>query len=103
MCSVTSLLTSLIPGSVMYMWQDKNYDKAKKQTKQQIDKINQEANKQIENNKIANSVQTTNKQTNTQTDLKKTLPIQKTPLNSMNNTGVSTVGQSALGLNLGGY
>jgi len=82
------------------------YKKIKKNDKDAASKtqtVNASANKQIENNKTANTVQTTNKETNTQTDLKKTLPIQKTPLNSMNNSGVSTVGQSALGLNLGGY
>lgn len=100
MCSVTSWLTSLIKGTAMYMWQDKNYDKAKKETNKKIQAAGQAAKDQVEQNKLANSVQSTEELKNPL--LNEELKQQKVPLNT-GSTGASTASPTSVGLNLGGY
>ena len=71
-----------------------------KEANAKVQAANQTLANQIENNKIANSVQTTEKQPQQTDPLKKLQQVQKTPLNSITtNLG----NQSAVGLNLGGY
>ena len=100
MCSVTSWLTSLIPYTAMNLWQEQNYDKAKKKTQKQIDNIKQEAADQVEANKLANGVQSTTPME--EEPLKQKLAAQKIPLNTTN-TGLAVGNGLSSGLNLGGY
>lgn len=102
MCSVTSWLTSLIKGTAMYMWQDKNYDKAKKETNKTIQAAEEAAQDQVEANKLANSVQATDPSLIEEKKLKDKLAAQKIPLNTTN-TGLAVGNGLSTGLNLGGY
>ena len=76
----------------------RNYKKAKKQDEATINAAQQAAQNQVENNKIANSVQTT-------TPVKKAEQVPdvlKTPSNTTN-TGLMVKSPLNTGLNLGGY
>jgi hypothetical protein len=86
----------------MYMWQDKNYDKAKKETNKKIQAAGQAAQDQVEANKLANSVQATDPSLIEEPKLKDKLAAQKIPLNTTN-TGLAVGNGLSSGLNLGGY
>jgi hypothetical protein len=86
----------------MYMWQDKNYDKAKKETNKKIQAAEEAAQDQVEANKLANSVQATDPSLIEEKKLKDKLAAQKIPLNTTN-TGLAVGNSLSTGLNLGGY
>jgi hypothetical protein len=84
------------------MWQDKNYDKAKKETNKKIQAAEEAAQDQVEANKLANSVQATDPSLIEEKKLKDKLAAQKVPLNTTN-TGLAVGNGLSTGLNLGGY
>ena len=101
MCDPVSLtLGAIATGVGMSVIQDKQNKKAKKKTNANIQNINQEAQAQVEANKIANQVQTTDELK--PPTLADKLKEQKVPLNT-SNTGVSVGNSLNTGLNLGGY
>ena len=98
MCNALGLIASIAATDLITGYSSK---KAKKQANATINAANQAAANQVEQNKLANSVQTTEKETETQTAIKK-LATQKVPLNTTN-TGATVGTPSSVGLNLGGY
>lgn len=91
----------LTHGILGYAISDMGYKKAKKQDAAAINAANQAAANQVEQNNIANSVQSTENTTNTE-ELNKKIATQRVPLNT-SLTGASTGYQTSVGLNLGGY
>lgn len=101
MCDPVSLtLGAIATGVGMSVVQDRQNKKAKKKNNAAIQGINQEAQQQVEANKIANQVQTTDELK--PPTLAQKLKEQKVPLNT-SNTGATVGTPTAVGLNLGGY
>lgn len=102
MCDSKGKWLSFATGGLFgYMMNNSNYKKAKKQDAAAINAANQAAANQIEQNKIANSIQTTENTTSIE-DANKKIATQRVPLNT-SLTGASTGYQTSVGLNLGGY
>ena len=101
MCDpVTATVFSIASGVGMSYLQNKNNKKDKNRMNARISALEQEANKQVEANKIANQVQTTDELK--PPTLADKLKEQKVPLNT-SNTGVAVNNSLNTGLNLGGY
>lgn len=79
----------------------KRYKDAQKKDQATINAANQAAANQVEQNKLANSVQTTENTPTTENAATK-ITTQRVPLNTYL-TGASTGSQTSVGLNLGGY
>lgn len=100
MCDAKSLMAFYFPPSLLGWNSDK---KDNKKANAQINAANQAAQAQVENNKIANSVQSTEKQPQQQqNNIAQKLQTKKLPLNT-SNTGATVGSQTSVGLNLGGY
>lgn len=95
-------LSFMFGGLAGTLLNNQNYKKAKAKDTAAINAANQAAANQVEQNKLANSVQTTEETTDTATDAIKKLTTQKVPLNT-SNTGATVGSQTSVGLNLGGY
>ena len=89
------------PDPFYWFLNNRSYNKAKKETDAQINAANQAAANQVEQNRLANSVQTTENTPTTENATKK-ITTQRVPLNT-SLTGASTGSQTSVGLNLGGY
>jgi hypothetical protein len=101
MCDpVTATVLGLASGVGMSYLQNKNNKKDKNRMNARISALEQEANKQVEANKIANQVQTTDELK--PPTLADKLKEQKVPLNT-SNTGATVGTPTSVGLNLGGY
>lgn len=97
MCNPTLLLATGLGAGVTMASEYKDRREEKK-AKEKIRMAEEAANKQIEQNKIANSIQTTGQLP--ETDLTKRLSSQKV---SLNNPSTKYLGNpSSVGLNLGG-
>ena len=94
-------LSFMFGGLAGTLLNNQSYKKAKAKDTASINAANQAAANQVEQNKLANSVQTT-EETTTATDAIKKLTTQKVPLNT-SNTGATVGSQTSVGLNLGGY
>ena len=94
-------LSFMFGGLAGTLINNQNYKKAKAKDTAAINAANQAAANQVEQNKLANSIQTTEEAT-TATDAIKKLTPQKVPLNT-SNTGATVGSQTSVGLNLGGY
>lgn len=94
-------LSFMFGGLAGTLLNNQSYKKAKAKDTAAINAANQAAANQVEQNKLANSVQTT-EETTTATDAIKKLTTQKVPLNT-SNTGATVGSQTSVGLNLGGY
>ena len=102
MCDSKGKWLSFLHGGLFgYMLNNQSYKKAKKQDTAAINAANQAAANQVEQNKLANSVQTTENTPTTENAAKK-ITTQRVPLNT-SLTGASTGSQTSVGLNLGGY
>lgn len=95
-------LSFMFGGLAGTLLNNQSYKKAKAKDTAAINAANQAAANQVEQNKLANSVQTTEETTDTATDAIKKLTTQKVPLNT-SNTGATVGSQTSVGLNLGGY
>jgi hypothetical protein len=95
-------LSFMFGGLAGTMLNNQSYKKAKAKDTAAINAANQAAANQVEQNKIANSVQATDTTKETPTDLATKLKQQKVPLNTTN-TGATIGTPSSVGLNLGGY
>lgn len=95
-------LSFMFGGLAGTLLNNQSYKKAKAKDTAAINAANQAAANQVEQNKLANSVQTTEETTTATQDAVKKLATQKVPLNTTN-TGASMGSSSAVGLNLGGY
>ena len=94
-------LSFMFGGLAGTLLNNQSYKKAKAKDTAAINAANQAAANQVEQNKLANSIQTTEEAT-TATDAIKKLTPQKVPLNT-SNTGATVGSQTSVGLNLGGY
>lgn len=102
MCDSKGKWLSFLHGGLFgYMLNNQSYKKAKKQDTAAINAANQAAANQVEQNKLANSTQTTENTTSNTTDTKK-ITTQRVPLNT-SSTGATLGSQTSVGLNLGGY
>lgn len=94
-------LNWLVLDPTMGWLSNKRYKDAKKKDQKVIDEANQAVQNQIEQNKLANSTQTTENIATTTSDTKN-LITQKLPLNT-SFTGAALGSSTSVGLNLGGY
>lgn len=98
--TLTALAIGTAGGVGMSYLQNKNNKKDKAQMNNRINALEQAAQDHVEQNKIANSVQSTEELKNP--TLAEQLKQQKVPLNT-GSTGASTASPTSVGLNLGGY
>jgi hypothetical protein len=100
MCDPVSL--AITAAAVGGTWAYGNYknNKEKDKASAKVQAANKLVQEQVEQNKIANSVQSTEELKNP--TLAEQLKQQKVPLNT-GSTGVSTANPTSVGLNLGGY
>ena len=99
MCNPALFVAALAGTGAGLLAHQKN-KKEQAKADQRINTANQAAQDQVEQNKIANSVQSTEELKNP--TLAEQLKQQKVPLNT-GSTGASTASPTSVGLNLGGY